>query len=278
MTPSVPSDRHEPFGRTPGLVAAVVLTIVSSAALFFWWIAVIGPLGAPAAVLVSALLGRGAVAIMAGRDREALRVRRPERGWLLPALLLVPALPIGLEIQAAILDIGGRHPATLTFHVGAARLVADAASGVVVAFLAMVIALPLTTELLFRGVIQRGLVVRWGRWRGVLAAAALAAAAHSALVAATGVFAVAIVLSAFAWSLALGHLAETTRSVVPSILTHSLMGAAWWALATLPAEPLPLVGEPGAHVPVPLLVGPLVAVGVGLWMLREGASSPQQAR
>lgn len=86
------------------------------------------------------------------------------------------------------------------------------------------IAAPVAEELLFRGYIQPRLVLRMGRWGGVVLTSLLFGILHMDLMHG---------LSAFGAGLLFGWLRERTGSIVPSIVAHASNNTIWAAMAGL---------------------------------------------
>lgn len=84
------------------------------------------------------------------------------------------------------------------------------------AILTSVVAAPILEEVLFRGIVQRSLVEHIGRFRGIVAAAAIFAIVH---------FIPQQIVNAFFVGLILGFIYYRTRSIIPVILIHALNNA-----------------------------------------------------
>jgi hypothetical protein len=102
----------------------------------------------------------------------------------------------------------------------------DVARGGWVFLLALVVIVgaPIVEEIVYRGVVQPGLVASWGRTAGILATAALFAAIHMQPVELPGLFVFALVL---------GWARHSTGTIGMSIVTHMAFNATGLALVVL---------------------------------------------
>jgi membrane protease YdiL (CAAX protease family) len=102
----------------------------------------------------------------------------------------------------------------------------DAAHGGWVVLLAVVVIVgaPIVEEIVYRGVVQPGLVASWGRTVGIVATAALFAAIHMQPVELPGLFVFALVL---------GWARHSTGTIGLSIVTHMAFNATGLALVVL---------------------------------------------
>ncbi len=102
----------------------------------------------------------------------------------------------------------------------------DVARGGWVFLLALVVIVgaPIVEEIVYRGVVQPGLVASWGRTAGILATAALFAAIHMQPVELPGLFVFALVL---------GWARHSTGTIVMSIVTHMAFNATGLALVVI---------------------------------------------
>jgi len=102
----------------------------------------------------------------------------------------------------------------------------DVARGGWVFLLALVVIVgaPIVEEIVYRGVVQPGLVATWGRTVGIVATAALFAAIHMQPVEFPGLFAFALVL---------GWARHSTGTIGMSIVTHMAFNATGLALVVL---------------------------------------------
>ena len=125
--------------------------------------------------------------------------------------------------------------------------------------LALVVIAPITEELLFRGVLLRGLVRSYGERVGLLVSAVLFGLLHGRP---------AEALVAFAAGLVLGALRLRTRSVLPCIALHVGVNA---LPVLVPAELLSIpgvnvLGDEILHVPPLKVAAAAVVAGVALFL------------
>jgi membrane protease YdiL (CAAX protease family) len=132
--------------------------------------------------------------------------------------------------------------------------------------LVIVAILPFANELLFRGVIQPGVVFALGRWRGVLMVAALQGA--GAIFLYGPLMAPYTVPFALCYALILGLLREASGSLIPPLVLHALFGLITFA-ASLGAFGIPGFDDVAhAHTPFGWLLLSGICVGVGLGLCR----------
>jgi membrane protease YdiL (CAAX protease family) len=139
----------------------------------------------------------------------------------------------------------------------------------------LVVVAPITEELLFRGVILRGLAIRYRFWLAALASAALFALAHLN----PWQFMTALCLGVvFAWYV------RETASIVPALIGHAVHNGSSLAVGVLPVE-VPgfnVAESAGAVVFQPLwldALGLALAAGGFTWFRRICASrrrTPEQ--
>lgn len=269
-----PAAGPRPFGWLDCILAG----LVSVAAFFFWWV-LVDPFGSQLLCLAVAMLaGRGAVALLALRagPREwptRLGLGLPAlRAWA-AAALAAPAFLLVLEIQNALFDVSGFEPMRGTLEVAPVALGLDRAGWFAPALLVLVVITPLCSELLFRGLMQPVLVARFGRWRGLLAASAIGAGAHVAVVAFGSVAGHLVLAAALGWNLLLGWIREASGSTLASIATRALANLLLLAAFALAArQPVAGLTAQGVHLPGGLLVAAAVSTAAGLWLLRGAAA------
>ena len=225
--------------RPAGPLLAVLMTGASCLAVFFWWTAFARRIPVPAALMLSTLGGRAAIALLAPRApgetlRRSLGLVGVRTMLLLPLVLLSAAILPVMALQAALLGSPPFDWATNPFVVPLAPGALAARADVALALLAFGLVEPVATEALFRGWIQPALVRRWGAALGLLGAAALSAVAYAAL-AGFGRAALPAALTGFLLALLFGWVRQRTGSTPAAIVVHGLMGLAWIAPAPDPA-------------------------------------------
>jgi membrane protease YdiL (CAAX protease family) len=102
----------------------------------------------------------------------------------------------------------------------------DVAQGgwIILLGLVVIVGAPIVEEIVYRGVVQPGLVASWGRTVGIVTTAALFAAIHLQPVEFPGLFAFALVL---------GWARHSTARIGMSIITHMAFNATGLALVVL---------------------------------------------
>ncbi len=218
--PAVAAPLRRPF---PGIWGAMALCLLFLALQFFGSIAcaiVLTVIGGPQAVAGSILVAMGpiniaafAVTMLVGlalgglRWSEVVRLTSFRGALLLPIVIVV----VGIGILASELDNVSRFilPVPDFF----AKLHGDMASGGLGIVFLLVVVAPLTEELLFRGLILRGLMQRYGTVPAVLLSTLLFALVHLN----PYQFASAITMGVF-----LAWLFVRTRSLWPCVIAHAL--------------------------------------------------------
>jgi membrane protease YdiL (CAAX protease family) len=197
-----------------------------------------------------------------GRRGQPPTSRPGRRGQ--PSVVVIFAGLAGLALQLPLAEIGnlvhtlvGRDLA----HVRAVHdlLRVDSAWDGFALTLALVVIAPITEELLFRGVLLRGLVQSYGERVGLLVSAVLFGLLHGRL---------AEALVAFVAGLVLGALRLRTRSVLPCIALHVGVNA---LPVLVPAELLPIpgvnvLGDEILHVPPLKVAAAAIVAGVALFL------------
>lgn len=181
-----------------------------------------------------------------------------------PSVVVIFAGLAGLALQLPLAEIGNLVHALIGRDLAHARAVhdllrVDSAWDGFALTLALVVIAPITEELLFRGVLLRGLVRSYGERAGLLVSAVLFGLLH-------GRPAEAIV--AFVAGLVLGALRLRTRSVLPCIALHVGVNA---LPVLVPAELLPIpgvnvLGDEILHVPPLKVAAAAIVAGVALFL------------
>ena len=146
---------------------------------------------------------------------------------------VVVGIPLGIASQLVLVNavnwpLARLFPDAFSFDEVSKRasdLVDDARGGwIFLLALVVVVGAPIVEEILYRGVVQPGLVSSWGRTTGILVTAALFAAIHMQPVEFPGLFAFALVL---------GWARHSTGTIGTSIVTHMAFNATGLALVVL---------------------------------------------
>jgi membrane protease YdiL (CAAX protease family) len=142
-------------------------------------------------------------------------------------------IPLGIASQLILVNavnwpLARLFPDAFSFEEVSKRAsdLVDAAHGGWVVLLAVVVIVgaPIVEEIVYRGVVQPGLVASWGRTVGIVATAALFAAIHMQPVELPGLFVFALVL---------GWARHSTGTIGLSIVTHMAFNATGLALVVL---------------------------------------------
>jgi len=142
-------------------------------------------------------------------------------------------IPLGIASQLVLVNavnwpLARLFPDAFSFEEVSKRAsdLVDAAHGSWVVLLAVVVIVgaPIVEEIVYRGVVQPGLVASWGRTAGIVVTAALFAAIHMQPVEFPGLFAFALVL---------GWARHSTGTIGMSIVTHMAFNATGLALVVL---------------------------------------------
>jgi hypothetical protein len=142
-------------------------------------------------------------------------------------------IPLGIASQIVLVNVVNwpltrLFPDAFSFDEVSKRAsdLVDAAHGGWVVLLAVVVIIgaPIVEEIVYRGVVQPGLVASWGRSVGIVTTAALFAAIHMQPVEFPGLFAFALVL---------GWARHSTATIGMSIVTHMAFNATGLLLVVL---------------------------------------------
>jgi len=142
-------------------------------------------------------------------------------------------IPLGIASQLVLVNavnwpLARLFPDAFSFEEVSKRAsdLVDAAHGGWVVLLAVVVIVgaPIVEEIVYRGVVQPGLVASWGRTAGIVVTAALFAAIHMQPVEFPGLFAFALVL---------GWARHSTGTIGMSIVTHMAFNATGLVLVVL---------------------------------------------
>ena len=142
-------------------------------------------------------------------------------------------VPLGIVSQLVLVNvvnwpIARLFPDAFSFEEVSKRAsdLVDGARGgwIILLGVVVVIGAPIVEEIVYRGVVQPGLVASWGRTAGIVTTAALFAAIHMQPVEFPGLFAFALVL---------GWARHSTGTIGMSIVTHMAFNATGLALVVL---------------------------------------------
>lgn len=217
-------------GRTWGARDALlaVLAVPASLVLALLLLAVL-PTGSPAAGVAVATVLLAAAAVLAAR-RPARQSGGAERAlgldlplWRDTGQVLRWSLVLLLAQAGAVAAVGALVPALSGVPVDNASFLRDQPPAALVALvLAAVLVAPVLEELLFRGVVLRGLMLHVGFWPAALVSSTVFGLFHAT---GTGVEAVPIVLATGVFGLGLCLLTRRTGRLGPAIGVHALRNA-----------------------------------------------------
>ena len=146
---------------------------------------------------------------------------------------VVVGIPLGIASQLVLVNavnwpLSRLFPDSFSFDEVSKRatdLVDEARGGwIILLGLVVIVGAPIVEEIVYRGVVQPGLVASWGRSAGILVTAALFAAIHMQPVEFPGLFVFALVL---------GWARHSTGTITTSIVTHMAFNATGLALVVL---------------------------------------------
>jgi len=266
-----PPSHDKPF---PGPLVAIALAAAAWGTFHYWFQLFAPRLDAIAAVTLALAIGYGLVGALA-----LPQVRRPWRARLgivpmarrfwLHVALLVPAMLVGLELQAVVRLVAGRSGG-VGIYVWNRELVTSATPGSVIGVAILIVVVsPVLTEWFFRGVVQQGLVERLGPMRGLLLTSALTALPQAAPRDDPWVW-FTVVLSVACWGFVAGALRITSGSLLAPIVAHAGWNALWLAMV-LRAEstPIPAFTVSGASLPMTIVIPAALCVTAGAVLQRR---------
>jgi membrane protease YdiL (CAAX protease family) len=146
---------------------------------------------------------------------------------------VVVGIPLGIASQLVLVNavnwpLSRLFPDSFSFDEVSKRatdLVDEARGGwIILLGLVVIVGAPIVEEIVYRGVVQPGLVASWGRSAGILVTAALFAAIHMQPVEFPGLFVFALVL---------GWVRHSTGTIGTSIVTHMAFNTTGLALVVL---------------------------------------------
>jgi membrane protease YdiL (CAAX protease family) len=253
----------------------------------FFVVAMIAAAGGPelgaTAVAFGIAIGYGGVGTIAARavpppQPERIGLRRFRLRFLLPILLAVPITLLGSELNNVASAWFPAPDAEAIQQRVEERLRTDEWLAAVQSVILVVGIAPVVEEFFFRGVVQQGLVARFGVGRGVVLTALLFGLGHgNPEISAAASFAAAV--STFLYGIVFGLLRVWSGSVLASTLLHAGVNGAG-LLATTYADRLPIPGfnAAGAHTPALVLAAAAASVALSLWLAwRAGHLEPPPA-
>lgn len=258
----------------PGPLQALALTLAAWLAVGLVFLSLGETLGEPLALGLGLVLGLGGIGTFAARavpppQAERLGLRGFAPRLLLPLLLLLPTAFLVSELDNLVRVVVPAPDAAEISKRVAERLPAgnplDALQTLVLAGgLAAVL-----EEFFYRGVVQQGLVGRWGTARGVLATAVLFGFCHGGPGLSVGSW-VTAAIAASCLGVVLGALRQASGSILAPILFHAGHNALAVAILGLgQTRVLPGLSAESGHVPPALLAASAASVALGAWLLRR---------
>lgn len=231
-TPPAPPHPTLPLRDAVGAVVVLAASLIASR----FVLAAIAPFGWPIAVYVTllALVGYGPallyVLVVAGhrgdgsfRAVTGLFARRIDTAWSLVTWLSC----VGAQIAAALVVTATRLPITSNTE-GLDEIGADRAY-VLSLLVVAVVAAPLVEEIVFRGVVLRGLLSRYAPAAAITIQAIVFGIAHVDPMRGAGNIGLVVVLSSV--GAVLGIAAYRLRRITPSIGAHAVLNAVAMTLA-----------------------------------------------
>lgn len=146
---------------------------------------------------------------------------------------VIIGIPLGIASQLVLVNavnwpLSRLFPDSFSFDEVSKRatdLVDEASGGwIILLGLVVIVGAPIVEEIVYRGVVQPGLVASWGRSAGILVTAALFAAIHMQPIEFPGLFVFALVL---------GWARHSTGTIGMSIVTHMAFNTTGLALVLL---------------------------------------------
>jgi membrane protease YdiL (CAAX protease family) len=264
---------------SPGPLAAVLLTLLASFLMSLAALAVLPYVTPTAAMGIASVVGLvgagfiGAAGIPPPHAERVGLVGLARRHWL-PLLLLVPVALLTSEADNVVRVLMPPPDAQQAAERVIERLPTDTDLALLESLLVAVGLVPVLEEWFFRGVIQQGLVARWGPVGGVVATALLFAVAHGGPGISPQLWA-ALVLQNLLLGLTLGYARYATGSLLAPILVHAGVNlSGTLALAYAASVPIAGYNAPGPYTPPGLLAASLLSVLAGAWLLKRAGPPP----
>jgi membrane protease YdiL (CAAX protease family) len=258
----------------PGLRQSIALTLITAASLIVVGIVVAATAAAlalelPTGVEIAATntIAVGLV-VLWGCRRTGARNTTVLRFAPFPPLLVAPLVLLTLGSSIVLSEIDNLLRTILPIPQLFSEALLDLHQEGWGNLVALIVVAPLTEELLFRGLILRGLIAERGEWAAVLYSSLFFGLLH---------LNPWQLPSAFVLGIVLGWLFIRSRSLLPCILLHALFNFLSFALGSSHAEVwgIAIPGYTGAPIdpvvyqPLPFdLLGLLLAVGSLAWIRR----------
>ena len=248
------------------LVANLLLAVVAST--MSQWVDPIAAIGLATALVLGglcALLSR----FIPEPHEERIGLRGIASKYWLPLLLLVPSILLSSEIDNIARSLLPPPDMAAMATRRAERIVTNNWIAGLETFVVVACLVPILEEWFFRGIVQQGMVKRFGSFGGVTATAFLFALAHGS----PGISVQAWVVATSATLLSgmlLGWVRICTGSLLATILLHAAYNGVGVVALRL-AEHVPIAGfnAPGSHTPAFYLISATISVVIGLtWITR----------
>ncbi|HUC44662.1 MAG TPA: type II CAAX endopeptidase family protein [Candidatus Sulfotelmatobacter sp.] len=264
----------------PGFWTAVGMTYLACWSQYAWsavlgrWLPASAALGL-ALVLTFLLMAALALSSVGPDWRFRFGLAPFSRRFVPAIVLVVPVCLVTLGLQAAIISTLARGRSLGVWEWHGPVLSSSSDLGLLTGLFVVVVLMPVSLEIFFRGLMQQGLVARLGvRW-GVLAASVFYAAAVA------GVHTDVKTFSAVFWStlvagIVFGIMRQASGSLWAPAAAHVATSAVH-AILKLAATvaPIPCISTPGRFVPAPIvgIAAACTAAGLGLvvWAARRPA-------
>jgi membrane protease YdiL (CAAX protease family) len=256
----------------PGPLQAALLVLLAALLSSLVAVSLLGFVTPTAALGIASVVGLGAAGALGAANvppphAERVGLRGLRARHLAPIALLLPIALVASEIDNEVQAFFPAPDAPVVVEQVLERVPTDTSLALAESLVVAVGLVPVVEEWFFRGVIQQGLVASLGAPAGVAGTALLFAIGHGG----PGLSAQslgALLAQAFALGLAFGLARHATGSILAPIALHvGVNGAGVLALAFPQALAIAGYNAPGAHTPLPWLLGALLSVAAGAWLL-----------
>jgi membrane protease YdiL (CAAX protease family) len=275
-------------GKTvfPGPLDAVMLTLTALFAMALIVAIFAAPTEVPSGVALGLglVVGFGVTGTLAARRVPApqparLGLRGCSPGFVAVVLLLTPSALLASELDNLCrVLLPPADAAEVTARV-AERLSQQTPLDILETWVLTVGLVPVIEEWFFRGVVQQGLVARFGSIAGLATTALLFGVAHAMPGGASAGSLLAMASSASLLGAMFGVARLASGSLLPAIGLHAAVNALGLAGIDL-VDRVPIAGfnAPGDHTPTAWLAGAAISTGIGLLISRAlAARVPPQA-